>query len=137
MSVLKSRLSRNLTLFGIGTACIVLDGGFFDLFPSLILYMLLEYLWFESVFDPLRVMIVLMFHSIACFADLHIGYIVLFILYVLSLVWREYFLKAFVPFLIYSAALCVSFVFMKSHWIGAVIFSLLGLTLWRVRIEKV
>lgn len=111
MAVLKSRLSRNLTLLGIGTVCIVADGAFFDLFPSLIFYMTLEYLWFESVFDPLRVMIVLMFHSIACFANLHVGYIILFVLYVLSLVWREYFLKAFVPFLIYSASLCTTFVF--------------------------
>ncbi|HBT39991.1 MAG: Uncharacterized protein XD58_0341 [Thermotoga sp. 50_1627] len=137
MGILRTHFARGLVLLGFGTLCIVIDGAFFDLFPSIVFYLVLEYLWFESSFDPIRVMAVLMFHSIACFANLSVGHIVLFILYALSLLWREYFLKPFFPFAIYSLSLCVTFVFIGSNWIGSVLVSLLSLSLWRVKLEEV
>jgi len=137
VGILRSHFSRSLFLLGFGMLCIVVDGAFFDLFPSIVFYLVLEYLWFESRLDPIRVMSVLVLHSIACFANLSVGHIVVFILYVLSLLWREYFLKPFFPFAIYSLSVCVTFVFMKSNWIGSVLVSLLSLILWRVKIEEV
>ncbi|WP_448517117.1 hypothetical protein [Pseudothermotoga sp.] len=128
---------RSFVLLALGTICIVVDGAFFDLFPSMIFYLILEYLWFESNLDPIRVMSVLTFHSIACFANLSVGHIVLFILYALSLLWRDYFLKPFFPFMIYSLSLCATFMFMGSNWMGSVLVSLLSLCLWRVKLEEV
>ncbi len=137
MGILRTHFVRSFVLLALGTICIVVDGAFFDLFPSMIFYLILEYLWFESNLDPIRVMSVLAFHSIACFANLSVGHIVLFILYALSLLWRDYFLKPFIPFMIYSLSLCATFMFMGSNWMGSVLVSLLSLCLWRVKLEEV
>ncbi len=137
MGILRTHFVRSFVLLALGTICIVVDGAFFDLFPSMIFYLILEYLWFESNLDPIRVMSVLAFHSIACFANLSVGHIVLFILYALSLLWRDYFLKPFFPFMIYSLSLCATFMFMGSNWMGSVLVSLLSLCLWRVKLEEV
>lgn len=137
MGILRIRFVRNLILIGLGTACIGVDGAFLDLFPSVIFYLTLEYLWFESSVDPIRVMIVLTLHSITCFANLNVTYVVILVLYMLSLLWRDYFLKTFVPFVLYSTSLYVTFVMMGTHWIGTAIVSLLSLMFWRVKLEEV
>lgn len=138
MRILSTRWVRNLILIAVGTICIILDGAFLDLFPSLIFYLALEYLWFESGLDVLRVMIILTFHSVACFGNIRIVYVVLFALHESFLLWRELFLKPFVPFVIYLVTICFICSIMGSYWIGAVAVTLVALSLWRGKVvEKI
>jgi len=137
VGVLRIRWFRSSILISIGIACFILDGAFFDLFPSIILYLALEYLWFESELSAVRMMIVLTLHSIACFGNIRIAYIVLLALYGSFLLWRDYFLKPFVPFIVYLVSLCFVWLIMGSHWIGVIVVTSIASLLWGVRIEKI
>ncbi len=116
-------------IFGVLT--VVFDGAYFDLLPLLVVYMVFEYQRFKGFGSALRVLLFLLLHSSVCFKSITFTHLVIFSIYVLFLVLRNYFLSPFVPFAVYSAAVCLIVLINGTYLPTLAVLFVISLLLWR------
>ncbi|MEJ5230053.1 MAG: hypothetical protein WHT65_08635 [Pseudothermotoga sp.] len=129
-------LLRRLGIYIFGAVVLALDSAYFDLFSLLTLYLAFEYLIFSGNLCTIRVMVFLIFHSALCFQSVRILHLIIFAVYIVFIVVRDYFLKPFFPFLLYVTAIAVLSIAEGSYWLTACVIALLSIFLWRFGFEK-
>ncbi len=127
---------RKLGIYVFGVLVLAVDSAYFDLFTLLIPYLAVEYLIFSSIVSIVRVMVILTIHSALCFQSQNFFHLMIFATYVFFITTREYFLKPFIPFLLYNIAVTVLLFFEGSSLIMTIILSILSMSIWRINLEK-
>lgn len=129
-------LWRKFGIYIFGILVLAFDGAYFDLFSLLIPYLTVEYLKFSGIISILRVMSVLIIHSALCFRSINFLHLVIFAIYIVFIVTREYFLKPFFPFLLYNVVVSFLLIVEGSFWVMALSLMILSLLIWRIKFEE-
>lgn len=129
-------LWRKFGIYIFGILVLAFDGAYFDLFSLLIPYLAVEYLKFSGIISILRVMSVLIIHSALCFRSINFLHLMIFAVYVVFIVTREYFLKPFLPFLLYNIVVSFLLIVEGSFWVMSLSFMILSLLIWRIKFEE-
>lgn len=129
-------LWRKFGIYIFGILVLAFDGAYFDLFSLLIPYLTVEYLKFSGITSILRVMSVLIIHSALCFRSINFLHLVIFAIYIVFIVTREYFLKPFFPFLLYNVVVSFLLIVEGSFWVMSLSLMILSLLIWRIKFEE-
>lgn len=129
-------LWRKFGIYIFGILVLAFDGAYFDLFSLLIPYLTVEYLKFSGIISILRVMSVLIIHSALCFRSINFLHLVIFAIYIVFIVTREYFLKPFFPFLLYNVVVSFLLIVEGSFWVMSLSLMILSLLIWRIKFEE-
>lgn len=127
---------KKLEIYIFGIVVLAFDGAYFDLFTLLIPYLAIEYLKFSGITSVLRVMVILTIHSALCFHSISFLHLLIFAVYIIFVIVREYFLRPFFPFLLYNVTVSVLLIVEGSFWIMSLILMTLSLLIWRIKLEK-
>jgi len=127
---------RRFGIYIFGVVVLAFDSAYFDLFSLLTPYLAFEYLRFSGTLSIVRVMVFLIFHSALCFQNIKFLHLVIFAVYTVFIVVREYFLKPVFPFLLYMTTITVLLIAEGSYWLTSCVIALFSLFLWRSGFEK-
>lgn len=133
---MSKNFAEKYLIYIVSILVLAFDGAYFDIFPLIIPYMALEYLKFTKIADSLRVLVILIIHSSLCFQRINFIYVLIFATYISFIIMREYFLKPFLPFLIYIFSIGLLTIVADSCWITSLILTTSSLFLWRSKLEK-